>query len=231
MGKLIRLAGAAFAYFCVATILAQGLLLGGLWWRGVFRSDHAYEMLALLQGVDLEAIREKLLKSRRPLDDEQVSFEQIAQQRLQKTLTLTLRERAIRDGLADLQSLEAEVRTERQRLDSAMRSFEQRLNNLEQAAADSALQEVQRTLEAIDPAQAKDQILMMLDEDTTPDGRGMNDVVAMIRAMPIDKRKKILGEFQTKPEMEKLHEILARLREGEPEVSLIRHAQDQLNEG
>jgi hypothetical protein len=231
MGRLLKLAGAALAYFCVATILAQAMVLGAMWYRGVFRSEHAYQMLALVQGVDLGALHQKLAQSRRPLDDAQISFEQITQQRLKKTLTLTIRERAIRDGLADLQALEAKVRTERERLDGIVSGFEQRLRKLEQDATDSALQEVQRTLEVMDPAQAKDQILMMLDEDAGTEVRGMNDVVAMIRAMPLDKRKKILGEFQSKPEMEKLHEILARLREGEPEASLIRNTQDQLNGG
>ncbi|MEQ8791428.1 MAG: hypothetical protein RIC55_34515 [Pirellulaceae bacterium] len=230
MGKLLRLLTAGVMYFCAATIIAQCIGLGVLWQRGVFRSDHAYEMLALLQGIDLDAIREKIENTRKPVDDEQVSFEQITKERLQKTLTLTLRERAIRDGLSDLQALEAQVRTERERLDDIVTGFEQRLGKLEQAATDTALQEVQRTLESIDPGQAKDQILMMLEDDLGDNQQGMNDVVTMIRSMPLDKRKKILGEFQSKPEMEKLHEILARLREGEPEVSLIRDTQQQLGE-
>jgi DNA polymerase III delta subunit len=87
------------------------------------------------------------------------------------------------------------------------------------------LQEVQRTLETIQPGQAKEQILLILDEDGE---NSMNDVVAMIRAMPLDKRKKIFGEFKSKVEVDKMHDILQQLREGEPEISLIRDAQQQL---
>lgn len=229
MTRVLNLISGAFVYFCVATLLAQGIGVGVLWWRGTLNKDNAYRLLAVLQGVDLDAIRDELEKKRPPPDDPQVSYEMVVKERLAKSLTLNLREQAISADMGDLLALQAEVRTERERLDGILAAFEQRLQRMEQAATDNALQEVQRTLEAIQPAQAKQQILMILDEDGSE--KGMNDVVSMIRAMPLDKRKKILGEFKTKPEEEKLHEILQRLREGEPEISLIRDAQGQIQGG
>jgi hypothetical protein len=218
------LAGAV-VYFCVATLLAQAVGFGVLWWRGSLNQDNGYRLLALLQGVDVDAIRDELERNRQPQDDPQVSFEAITKARLAKSLTLNLREQAISAGLSDLLALQAEVRTERQRLDGIVAGFEQRLTRMEQEAADTALQEVQRTLETIQPGQAKEQILLILDEDGE---NSMNDVVAMIRAMPLDKRKKIFGEFKSKVEVDKMHDILQQLREGEPEISLIRDAQQQL---
>jgi hypothetical protein len=227
--RVLNLIGAAFVYFCVATLLAQGVGVGVLWWRGTLSQDSVYRILAVLQGVDIDAIRDELEKKRQPQDDPQVSYEAIVKARLAKSLTLNVRQQAITAGLADLLALQSEVRTERQRLDDTLAGFEQQLLRMQQEATDSALQEVQRTLEAIQPVQAKEQILMMLDENGGE--QGMNDVVAMIRAMPLDKRKKILGEFKTQVEVERLHEILQRLREGEPEISLIRDAQQQLQGG
>jgi hypothetical protein len=215
----------ALVYFCVATLLAQAVGFGVLWWRGSLNQDNGYRLLALLQGVDVDAIRDELERNRQPQDDPQVSFEAITKARLAKSLTLNLREQAISAGLSDLLALQAEVRTERQRLDGIVAGFEQRLTRMEQEAADTALQEVQRTLETIQPGQAKEQILLILDEDGE---NSMNDVVAMIRAMPLDKRKKIFGEFKSKVEVDKMHDILQQLREGEPEISLIRDAQQQL---
>jgi hypothetical protein len=229
MTRVLKLFSGACVYFCVATLLAQGIGVGVLWWRGTLNEDNAYRLLAVLQGVDLDAIRDELEKKRPPADDQQVSYEAVVKARLAKSLTLNLREQAISADMGDLLLLQSEVRTERERLDGVLAAFEQRLQRMEQEATDNALQEVQRTLEAIQPAQAKQQILMILDEDGSE--QGMNDVVSMIRAMPLDKRKKILGEFKTKPEEEKLHEILQRLREGEPEISLIRDAQGQLQGG
>ena len=226
MMRVLKLIGGACVYFCVASLLAQGVGVGVLWWRGTLNEDNVYRLLAVLQGVDLDALRDELERKRQPHDDRQVSYETIVKARLAKSLTLNLREQAIGAGLNDLLALQADMRTERQRLDEIVTGFEQRLQRMERAATDSALEEVQRTLEAILPAQAKDQILMILDEDGTE--KGMNDVVAMIRSMPLDKRKKILGEFKTQVEEEKLHEILQQLRDGEPEVSLIRDAQQQL---
>jgi len=225
MTRLLRMLAGALVYFCVATLLAQAVGFGVLWWRGSLNQDNGYRLLALLQGVDVDAIRDELERNRQPQDDSQASFEAITKARLAKSLTLNLREQAISAGLSDLLALQAEVRTERQRLDGIVAGFEQRLTRMEQEAADTALQEVQRTLETIQPGQAKEQILLILDEDGES---SMNDVVAMIRAMPLDKRKKILGEFKSKVEVEKMHDILQQLREGEPEISLIRDAQRTL---
>lgn len=225
MTRLLRMLAGAVVYFCVATLLAQAVGFGVLWWRGSLNQDNGYRLLALLQGVDVDAIRDELERNRQPQDDPQVSFEAITKARLAKSLTLNLREQAISAGLSDLLALQAEVRTERQRLDGIVAGFEQRLTRMEQEAADTALQEVQRTLETIQPGQAKEQILLILDEDGE---NSMNDVVAMIRAMPLDKRKKIFGEFKSKVEVDKMHDILQQLREGEPEISLIRDAQQQL---
>jgi hypothetical protein len=230
MKRLLQMLAGAVVYFCIATLMAQAVGLGVLWWRGTLNHDNWYRVLAVVQGVDVEAIRDELEKNRQPADDRQVSFDEITKARLAKSLTLDLREQSIAAGLGDLLALQAEVRTERERLDGIVSGFEQRLKRMEQAATDSALQEVQRTLETIQPAQAKEQILMILDEAGGGE-QGMNDVVAMIRAMSLDKRKKILGEFKSKTEVEKLHEILQRLRAGEPEVSLIRDAQNQLQGG
>ena len=65
----------------------------------------------------------------------------------------------------------------------------------------------------------------------SPDGndvRAMNDVVRMIKAMPLDKRKKIMGEFKTAQESEKLKEILREIRLSPVEMDLLRDSRKQL---
>ncbi len=69
--------------------------------------------------------------------------------------------------------------------------------------------------ENIKPKQAKEQILKMLDNQE------MNEVVTILSGMPIGKRAKIVGEFKTPEETEKLDEILRLIRCGVPEVNLI----------
>ena len=79
------------------------------------------------------------------------------------------------------------------------------------------------------PKQAKDQLLRMLDEAGPEELEKVNrDVVTMLKSMPLDKRKKIVSEFKTDEEAEKLHEILKQIREGVPDLTLIHETREQL---
>jgi hypothetical protein len=90
--------------------------------------------------------------------------------------------------------------------------------------------EVQRTLEAIAPKQAKEQILRMLAQPNTAADRPLEDVVRILKAMPLDKRKKLLAEFKTPEEIEKLAEVLHEIRSGGSDAELIRDTRGQLQQ-
>ena len=80
------------------------------------------------------------------------------------------------------------------------------------------------------PKQAKDQ----LDEDARrsedPNDDPMEDMVRILKAMPLDKRKKILQEFKTPEEIEKLHEILRIIRLGGSDTELLQETRNQLQQ-
>ena len=98
------------------------------------------------------------------------------------------------------------------------------MKDLEKSATESAEAELQRTIEAIDPKQAKAQILIMIDDDA------MSAVVTVVKALPLDKRKKLIAQFKTEEEIEKLADILRQIRLGNPEVPLINKTRDDLRE-
>jgi hypothetical protein len=56
----------------------------------------------------------------------------------------------------------------------------------------------------------------------------MQDIVKILKAMPLDKRRKILGEFKSEDEATTLAEILKEIRLGAPEVDLIRDTRASL---
>jgi Mg/Co/Ni transporter MgtE len=103
-------------------------------------------------------------------------------------------------------------------------AFEGKLNDLSKGLQDTSLGEVQRTLEALPPDQSKDQLLRMWKN-------GQNkDVVSILKGMPIDKRKKVMGEFEGEEQRLVLNEMLSMFLDGEPTASLIeegRKATDQ----
>ena len=79
---------------------------------------------------------------------------------------------------------------------------------------------MQRTLQTLDAAQAKEQLLIMYDDER------IDDVVTIIQAMSSDKRKDILAEFVEGENPEKLAEILRRISEGIPTTALIDKASE-----
>jgi hypothetical protein len=58
----------------------------------------------------------------------------------------------------------------------------------------------------------------------------MEDVVRILKAMPLDKRKKILAEFKTPEEVEKFAEILRVVRLGGSDTELLRDTRSQLQQ-
>ncbi len=66
--------------------------------------------------------------------------------------------------------------------------------------------------------------------DDSGDQEIANDVVVMIKTMPIDKRKKIFSEFQTELEKRRLGYIVHEIRVGNPEVPLIRKVREKLRQ-
>lgn len=220
--KYLRPLGLLLVWLCIGTVLAQLVLVGMLWWKGALADDRLYAMFAALHGIhpnlrsgpELTAIN---------LNAEQMSLAEISQRRMLTSLDLDLRENTLDKSLVDLRNLEEKIRTEDERLTLWKKSYDYRLATLESTTLANSLLEVQKTLEAIQPKQAKEQILRMLDD--APDGHNehaMQDIVKILKAMPLDKRRKILGEFKSEDEATTLAEIFKEIRLGAPEVDLIR---------
>ena len=216
MKMLLRLFGA----FCVATILAQCIVLGLSAYRGNLNGDTILQGFALLNGIDITGKRlEDAIRNGReaPIP----SYEDVTKERAQKSLNLDMRERSIKLAKDQLEAKHRELQLEITNFDSRKDAFYSKLDELNKGIEDSSLKDVRRTLESLPPEQSKDQLLKLI-----KDGQ-MTDVVAIVKGMPADKSKKILGEFLETEESEKLHEILRELRKGEPTKSLIDQARNQ----
>ncbi|MBW8885184.1 MAG: hypothetical protein JF612_10520 [Planctomycetia bacterium] len=219
--------GALFVAFCIGTVISLAVIAGMLWWKGVISDERIYGMLAALQGIKpppppkLTAL---------DTDAEQPSFEQILNARLRASLDLDLRESAIDKALGDLRTIETALKSESSRLDLWKQSFDKRLADLQSAATEASLREVQQTLEAIQPKQAKDQLIKMLAESKTAATDPLEDVVRILKAVQLDKRKKILAEFKTPEEIEKFHEILRNIRIGGSDTELLQETRKQLQQ-
>jgi len=223
----LRVLGSFFAYLCVATVLAQAVCLAVFANSESFSKENLYSLMAIVYGIDEAAVREKALPEEEDdQDNEQPDMQDIIDARAARHLALDFRIQALDNGIENLRNMQSSLVEERRRYDQLKRSFDQRLETLESGVRDDAVVEVQRTLEAIDPRQAKEQILIMLERDD----RAMVDVVKIIKAMPTDKRKKIMGEFRTEDEQSTLADILDEIRRGMPDSEIVSDARDQLQQ-
>ena len=228
MTAAIRWLSAVFLAIAIGTFISLLVVLTMLWWKGALADERLYAMLAALQGI-----KPPPPPSQAALDpsSEQPSFQQILAVRTVKGLDLDLRENAIDKSLGDLRTLETQLRTESKRLDDWKTSFDKRLADLQTAATEEALLEVQRTLEAIPPKQAKEQMMKILADPKTATDDPIEDIVRILKAMPLDKRKKILQEFKSPEEVEKLHEIMRVVRLGGSDTELLRDTRNQIQQG
>lgn len=225
--KILDLLAAAAVAFGLASAITVLVLASVLWSKGAFRDERFLGALAALYGVRVDASS----AAAAPPPAEQRSLREVQDRRMLVGLDLDLRESAIDKSLVDLRNLEADIRTERDRLDKWKLSFDKQLSDLQTGKTDESLLELQRTLEAMSPKQAKDRIMDIL--ETSPRGavdRPLSDIVTILKAMPLDKKKKLLAEFKTEEEAEQLNEVLAQIRLGLPDSELIRDTREQMQQ-
>ena len=216
----MRLLVKLFVAFCVATILAQGIILGISAFHGNLKHDTMVKAIALLNGIDItgDQIRKMLDESRQvPVP----TYDDVKNTRAMQDKNLQMRQESIERMKTQVDEMLAELKAETSDFDRRKDEFYVLLDKYEKEALDEGLQKVQQTIEQLSPEQAKDQLLRILKEEE------IDDVVAIVKEMASDKRKKILGEFQNEEEAKQLHEILMRLRAGEPRVGVIRDAREK----
>nr|WP_236620964.1 hypothetical protein [Rhodopirellula sallentina] len=206
------------AMVCVATCLTQLILLGYFVVQGTLDATSATKVLALVNGIDISGNRLRQIM-REGEDREQPDFDEILEARQRQSLDIDMRLRSQREFKDELSVMLASLRSERERFDERRESFDRRLEEIRQGAQEEGLREVQRTLQALEAEQSKELLLRMFDD------KRIDDVVNIIQAMPIDKRKDILAEFVSVEEQDKLHEILRRIGDGMPTTTVIDEAQ------
>lgn len=213
VGKLIN----AFAAVCTATVITQVILLAYFLFQGNLNTDTSTKVIALLNGIDISGNRlQQVLRSSE--DREQPDFDEILDARKLKSYDMDMRLRSQKMYREELSNMLAELTQERNRFDERLDSFQRELDEIKKGAQKEGMQDVQRTIQALDADQAKQQLLIMYEDER------IDDVVTIVQAMPTDKRKDILAEFTTKDEADKLAEILRRIGDGMKTTTLIDEA-------
>jgi len=221
--KVFSLLATAFIYLCVATMIAQSAAVAALWAKGALDRGRMYRVLAALHGVDVVTMQTQLMSQKKTTEEEQPSFDSRVEAQRLKSLDLDLRETAIDKGLLDLLNLQTGVQTAQTAFQQQRQSYDAKLKDMVEEVQTTSMKELQRTIEAMRPEQAKAQLLKMLDD------KAMGDVVTIVKNMPADKQKKLIAEFKEGTDADQLYQILKNIRAGEPVKSQIEDARQQLN--
>jgi len=224
---MLRLFGklaALIVYLCVATLMAGVSGLVYLRANGDLEDGKLRQLLAVVRGEPMAVKKEAENKDPAEQDREQPSFEQREQAGQLAVRHLEMREQALKSGLERIRFEQRALGEDKDRYERLKGAFEEQLSVLRNGALTSGRENVRLIWENIKAKQAKEQILQMIANDEMP------EVVAILSAMPIGKRAKIVSEFKSPEEVEKLGEILRLIRQGMPEVNLIDKTQSQVKQ-
>lgn len=219
--------------FCVGTVITELVLLVVVVANdgGSFKKFDPAVLASILWGIDpielgkLEAIRFE----ERSFDN--VGLDEAEEQYEIEVLNLDMRDRSLQIATEDLGFYSKSLENKRNEYERRRLDFEAELDRIEGALENRSLIQLRDSISSLDPEQAKTQIMTFLQEsEDSSNPEIANDVVVMVKTMPIDIRKKILSEFQTDAEKLRLKFILQQIRVGHPEIPLIQQVREELSE-
>jgi hypothetical protein len=205
----------------VATVLTQVILLSYFLIMGTLNRSSAIQLIALVNGIDVSGMRLQEIY-RQGEEYEQPSYDEILAQRKMTSLDMDIRLRSQQEFRDELSTMLADLRKDQDRFSDRLLAFRNELNELGEEAQENGLEDVQRTIQSLDPEQAKEQLLIMYDD------KRIDDVVTILQAMSTDARKDILAEFTTSDDVDILADVLCRNSEGMSVSSLIKETNEKL---
>lgn len=213
IGNLLRLLTAGFAYFCMATLIAQAGMVSWLWSKGLLDRERIAQVATLVRDGELPSPARS--KAATPSAAETVTLADVDAARSMRLRQFELREQATHNVLKQVRFETEQLAKEKDRFDRVYEQFEKQLGKDRVTAITQGSENARLLLESIKPKQSKELIMEMLKADE------IDEVVILFGAMPIAKRAKIAAEFKTEEETKKLDEILRRIRQGLPDATII----------
>jgi hypothetical protein len=194
LARLTQLMGTAAVLAACATVVAQGAGVAVLWSHGLLTGDKVLRYAGVIYGMDPR--------------------EAILAERVARTPYLADRTATIALNADEIRGITLTLRRSREKFVTARDDFASLLDQLEQATEQTSLRELQITLEAVSPKQAKEVLRTMLSTPPAdPADNIMKDIVGIVKLLPDNKLRKILAEFKTEEERQLLHRILLEIGE------------------
>lgn len=207
---MIRMAEALAAlavYFLAALALGTIIVCVHVWLAWKVTPQRVTQALDVIRGRSLPtAVNTSLPEAAEPA--EEPSYDAILQRRALAYRDLELKSLALQNLQDQLRVAEARSDEKEKLLAKREQAFQEKVQALEDESVTAGRETVRRTLESIKPAQAKLLLLDMLNKGEE------RQVVTLLAEMNDSKRGKIIAEFRTPEETDRIAEVLRLLREG-----------------
>ena len=207
MIRIVEALGALAVYFLAALALGTIIVCVRVWLAWKVTPQRVTQALDVIRGRSLPAaVNASLPEPAEPA--EEPSYEAILQRRALAYRDLELKALALQNLQDQLRVEETRFSEKEKLLAKREQSFQEKVQAVEDESVTAGRETVRRTLETVKPAQAKWLLLDMLNKGEE------REVVALLAEMNDSKRGKIISEFRTPEETDKIAEVLRLLREG-----------------
>jgi hypothetical protein len=166
----------------------------------------------MMHDIDLEAIAENQQMGDLDIPPEEVSLDDISMIREVKLRDHEVKMNALMVGTQEFERTFRDINEGRQRFDDMAQELEKRLAQHKELASQENLAAVVSNLQSIKPAEAKELLLMFLEEPG-----GERDVIILMKEMQPSKLQGILQQFKSQADLKQLHKLNQLMLDGYPE--------------
>ncbi len=212
----MRMIFSLIGYVSTGTVLALLIGVGYLWQSDVLSDDKMFRMAAVFHDVDWDAITAEQSPAEQKIPTEEISINEVDRMREVKLRNYEVKQNALKMAREEFDYSFRQISEATARFDKHAKEIENRLQQQGELSTKENMTAVVNHLQVIKPKEAKELLFMFLEEQG-----GEKDVILLLKAMQNSKRKKVLQQFKTPDELEKLHRIQRLMLAGYPEKQVI----------
>jgi hypothetical protein len=225
MSALIRWTLPLVAYLCVGTVVSALLGYGYLRSSGKLNDDTMFRIMALVHGIDLDALAKESQKTVDGTPPEEPSYAEQQKRHQADTLQFDAKQKQLDVALNDFNSQLKRVTEETERYNQLRVVVESYLEGQKKALANKGLAEVRAQLESLDPKKQAKPILI----EYIKAGR-IDEVIQLLGGMKARNRENILKTFSLPEDILMLFDLQKHMLDGDPTKALVEEQLRALNQ-
>ncbi len=202
MKKLVT----AMLWTCTAILLGQLFILGFAAIKGYLSPKTVTQIVALLNGIDIQG--ERLTNAIKEGKNAPVpTYQDVLEAKSNAILSMDSRAQALDRYKRQLDEKDKSLTEREARHNALVAEFKKQENETRAAKETESLQLRMQLFSALQPPDAKQQLMLMLEKNLK------SDVISILKGLDDDKLKKILGEFTELIDQQKIADIMEEIRQ------------------